>query len=98
MKHTPEPWIINSLPDAGNGIEIKSEAKDFILLCRCGCSSHYGRDGNYAIEKEEANANANRIVACVNACQGIDSEALPELLSICKALAADAKHRTNPSR
>lgn len=31
-------------------------------------------------------ANARRIVACVNACQGLNPEAVPDLLAACKAL------------
>ena len=33
---------------------------------------------------DEAKANAHRIVACVNACEGINPEAVPELLEALK--------------
>ena len=33
-------------------------------------------------------ANARRIVACVNACEGINPEAVPDLLQACKAALA----------
>jgi len=38
---------------------------------------------------------AARIVACVNGCEGINPEAVPELLAVCKALrAAYTNHGT----
>lgn len=40
------------------------------------------------IQDEECQANASRIVACVNACAGINPEAVPELLAILKTLSA----------
>ena len=33
---------------------------------------------------EEHEANARRIVACVNACEGINPEAVPDLLAACE--------------
>ena len=46
------------------------------------------RDGNednivtvpYGDDPEQAEANARRIVSCVNACEGINPDAVPELL------------------
>ena len=39
-----------------------------------------------AFEDNEADANVSRIVACVNACQGLNPEAIPDLLAACKTI------------
>lgn len=36
-------------------------------------------------------ANANHIVACVNACEGINPKAVPDLLKACKLLLEDCE-------
>ena len=40
----------------------------------------------YGDDPEEAEANANRIVACVNGCAGINPDAVKELLEAVKAM------------
>ena len=42
--------------------------------------------GPWNLHKVEA--NARRIVACVNACEGINPEAVPELRDICESILA----------
>jgi hypothetical protein len=61
MNHTKEPWYVDRFTDT----EIFSESKGFVA----------GTDGLH-VGKKQAEANADRIVACVNACAGITNEAL----------------------
>lgn len=68
MKHTPEPWIIEHDPD---GVP---------YIWRDG-TSHFVTKVTGVMDTE---ANASRIVACVNACKGINPEAVPELLAALK--------------
>lgn len=62
-KHTPEPWVVCALHD-----------KYFILK---DLPDMQGRVGvaSLATENKRAAANAERIVACVNACAGIANPA-----------------------
>lgn len=60
MSHTPTPW-------ATNGTRVESEkehrwANDGWIICDCMGS--------------DAEANVRRIVACVNACEGVSTERL----------------------
>jgi len=41
---------------------------------------------NHRVSEEEAEANAARIVACVNGCAGINPEAVPELAEALRAM------------
>lgn len=73
-KHTPEPWAVDSVmseamhdiclgypvPGAGNPVLVASVYYD-------------SEDGIGRISTTEAEANARRIIACVNACKGIAS-------------------------
>jgi hypothetical protein len=82
MKHTPAPWCVGS-------IEAKSytgyPGEKFEATIHVGDKSNYGNclavvymGGNGAISNSMDNieANAYRIVACVNACEGIPTDAL----------------------
>lgn len=67
-EHTPEPWEFYTTPDGETVIAVA--------------------DGGPAIASiaEEAStelneADAERIVACVNACKGLNPEAVPDLLA-----------------
>ena len=66
-KHTPEPWIACDIAD--------------ILGLNAGHFEIYNKPFGagivgWAVTKEDA----ARIVSCVNACKGINPEAVPELL------------------
>lgn len=81
MSHTKEPWAVDS---------VMSEAMHDIIL------DYHAPDGGYptvvamahGYKDEfpsvlEAEANARRIVACVNACAGIENPAaIPELIEL----------------
>lgn len=64
MKHAPEPWSVSAL---GNGIH----AGD-ISICQ-----FYNRSGT---DFPNFEANSRRIVACVNACEGLSTERLEKFL------------------
>ncbi len=64
-KHTPEPWFVNDKRKIGwmdNAIFLFSEKEGNVVRCY----DDYGT----------AEANARRIVACVNACAGIPTDQL----------------------
>jgi hypothetical protein len=59
-KHTKEPWIV-----AGTALDIRTEDNQATIA-----SIDWGDD------PEVTEANARRIVACVNACRGLSTESL----------------------
>lgn len=73
-KHTPEPWVVDSRPDLGDKFYSDDETGSIIGECP---------EYRFAMRSvEERFANVRRIVACVNACEGIsteDLEAVPRL-------------------
>lgn len=76
MKHTPGPWKVFYQDDEYPGIEVAD--RDYSIVV-------YGDKGDFNAgvqgdTHEEALANAQRIVACVNACEGINPEAVPDML------------------
>lgn len=83
MKHTQEPW---------DGIDIDERyfPHRVPIVDKNGyriANVIQNPPGN--ICDEEAMANAKRIVACVNACAGINPEAVPVLLKMCERVATD---------
>ena len=70
-KHTPEPWGVWLNPDGCNRGMITDDALARHIVYVVG-NTH------------EAKANGRRIIACVNACAGINPEAVPELLEALK--------------
>ena len=78
-KHTPEPWMFDGFQRirAVNGKQDGTE--DIAHIYSSWSASRYDA-GDYA--------NANRIVACVNGCEGINPEAVKDLLAACEAMLA----------
>lgn len=74
--HTPEPWRV----DAHNPGDVNGpKGTDVALTLYAGMApiEITGRETSLAaIERDEAEANARRIVACVNACAGTSTAAL----------------------
>ena len=68
-EHTKEPWILVDTED--DTIEITTEKRNGLIIPIAEVST--GFDGQIGIEQE---ANPRRIVACVNACEGISTEQL----------------------
>lgn len=63
--HRPAPWEYT-------GVSIICPRSDQHLAMLCGVPM--------GVSVEEMDANGERIVACVNACEGIDPAAVPEML------------------
>lgn len=61
-KHTPEPWSISER-DATEGPAIRGPERLITIL-------------QGIVSRDRAVADAQRIVACVNACRGLSNEAL----------------------
>lgn len=73
-KHTPEPWTIEC-ENSGGGTNISGDMIPCIAHTHEVARVNSGA-AHRALTSEEALANARRIVACVNACAGISTEAL----------------------
>ena len=65
FSHTPEPWRTDA--DLPFNVRPRVHAADGSLVCEVG---------NAGSSQDEWEANARRIVAAVNACAGIPTEAL----------------------
>jgi len=80
-KWTPEPWVAEPIRD-GQFYAVRGSATPHKhQVCRvspgiCGCSGGARLHGP---------ANAARIVACVNGCEGVNPAAVPDLLAACRA-------------
>ncbi len=70
QKHTPEPWreVINCTDDYN--------AHPVLIYAGAQYVAQVAFDQN---EGDETDANARRIVACVNACAGINTDALERI-------------------
>jgi hypothetical protein len=84
-KHTPEPWE----EYAGNIRTVEANEK-----YGDGYRAEFRRRPiadvvNIRGQEEVNKANAQRIVACVNACRGINPEAVPDLLEALELFLAD---------
>ena len=77
-KHTSEPWEITVGFDRSTVSGGTSESGSAHVIADVRHSTAY-RAG-------EGEANSRRIVACVNACAGINPEAVPDLLKLAKAM------------
>ena len=68
-KHTPGPWrAIGCRPTVAK-------------ICAGGNNGLVADVSAYWFDTGQAEANADRIVACVNACEGINPDAVPGLLA-----------------
>jgi len=78
MKHTSEPWNLKKVVEEYG--TFKGRIYWFIV------SHDYGHLAELfpTISPGETEANASRIVACVNGCQGINPDAVPDLLAALK--------------
>ncbi len=74
--HTREPWINN-----GGQIETDGEGRD-------ENERVIGAVGTVNEQSRLDTANANRIVACVNACAGLNPEAFAELVKSAELVSA----------
>jgi hypothetical protein len=71
-QHTKEPWFaLNN----GNYFEIREAEEAYSQQIGDVCSSKFMREGDLGKE------NADHIVACVNACAGINPAAVPMMMA-----------------
>jgi hypothetical protein len=75
-KHTKEPWFFTG---STIGIQLLEGVAIDVADVNRWCPGTPLRD--------EDESNGERIVACVNACAGINPEAVPDLLKACRDLA-----------
>lgn len=85
--HTPEPWFA-----VGRMVEAESHTLPDPACCM---TEAYGQERLDPTGKI-AEANARRIAACVNACQGIDPEAVPLLIEALDAMMRVQSKRRHP--
>ena len=74
MEHSPEPWEQQGVFIVVNGISIH-EARQ---------RKQYEGSPRYPELLQQDEANARRIVACVNACAGIPTEVLEDVTGLYK--------------
>ena len=67
IEHTPGPWNFTQDEHCPECFEVKDRLGFYVATCHDGVRS-----------EENAKENARRIVACVNACEGISTENLEE--------------------
>ena len=82
MNHTPEPWEVDRESESLERVGVSSGDK---LVCQC---ARWGLD--------EDLANAERIVACVNACAGLTDEQvarIPAMLADYELLCRKVDHK-----
>lgn len=92
-KHTPEPWHTYE----GRGISLFNDESDAVIVSTPERSRSAYRVRDRLVEPTETDhANAARIVACVNACTGMDDpkEAIAnaiKTLAACSLMFAEMK-------
>lgn len=71
IEHTPEPWHVKCEKFKSGHYNPNAWPRLF-----AGDSEICGSDGFFSESLKQDKANAQRIVACVNACKGIDNKTL----------------------
>lgn len=74
-KHTPEPWVATRQPNGS------------VCIHERGLMPHATVYGRADLSSGKIESDSARIVACVNACAGINPEAVPGLLAVCREIA-----------
>jgi hypothetical protein len=69
-EHSPEPW--KHVADSYEVVDAEGD-------CVCGGKNHWDRAA-------PGTADGQRIVACVNACCGLNPERVPELVAVTQAI------------
>jgi len=82
MEHTKEPWSLGEwIDDQERYIDAVNGDKDLNFTKWEGLAVVFGSD-DFPGGHEKCEANARRIVACVNALQGVDTETLEKAISL----------------
>lgn len=77
-EHTPGQWKVEN--------DTILDSKQNVVATRHSWRRLHGDVQDATISPTEADANAQRIVACVNGCEDINPEAVPDLLAACRAV------------
>jgi hypothetical protein len=75
-EHTPEPWTTGSATESSNFGDWQARIRAKDSNGNVTVAKVLSGNGKEHDTKEVAEANARRIVACVNACAGISTETL----------------------
>lgn len=75
-QHTPEPWKFLEQP----------EPNEYCLVTNDGLKWVIALQINGDLMPDQQKANARRIVACVNACAGLDTELLEQIVILGETL------------
>lgn len=81
-KHTPAPWCVGNIQSKryagypGESFEASIHIGDKSNRGNCLAIVYMGGEGATRNSRDAIEENARRIVACVNACEGIPTEAL----------------------
>ena len=73
QQHTPEPWRVFS--HSWSNTSVLADGFDHAI---CGLDINHATEESQESDEALMGANARRIVACVNACAGIPTEALED--------------------
>jgi hypothetical protein len=86
-KHTPGPWSIGYKDGSGKEYITNTDTLIATVSWGCGCC----KDDE---PSEQELVNAERIVACVNACEGIEDPSLvSEIIFLAKKIANIRMHK-----
>ena len=89
VKHTSEPWSAAKTTPKGYRAGTFYECRIQYGTTKPGNTIavvHMGGDGALYSAEDGVQANADRIVSCVNACAGINPEAVPEMVEALREL------------
>ena len=98
--HSPEPWQVQRVPPGHEEEVIETVGQLVMFEGETAQFSYHAvvidnsDDFEYgplleACDKSQRTPNLHRIVACVNACAGLNPVAVPTLLAVCEAFVSD---------
>lgn len=87
-KHTPGPWEVVSVHGCAMGVGVKIP---FVAGAHVMVASTRN-NGSKPKDEPRIKANAERIAACVNGCEGIDPSAVCNLLAACEKAGREHVH------
>ncbi|MCP4569590.1 MAG: hypothetical protein GY841_18590 [FCB group bacterium] len=95
-EHTKEPWGVRHFTGDHGRATIEQYRTDLTEPFHpiANICEMYGSPGGQG--RGVSDANAERIVACVNACKGLNPEAIPDLLVAVTAAANRLEHSSPP--
>lgn len=88
--HTPEPWTMNKVDEG----QTDNGYKEHINVCQASTNTPLAKVEHSGLDWEEYEANAQRIIECVNACKGIEhpSKDIPQMIEVIEGCIHRLKH------